>query len=345
MLGASAIALVAIPVPSSATSQAASAEVPPPTLQGGRAGILLAGDEAVREARAAGADELVATLTLRSGTVVTVGADVWDPRGADRLAKAALGELASALRETPTAIPLAASNSFAVSADASRSRSDSAELTQLAESSTPLTFTEIRASAEFVASTEQLDADLLSATEPEISPQAAGDPKWWPEVFQAMSYTNSNGRVGKLAFYWSSAARNQLASYARSTFEPDFITYNYDRKYYFAKNITSWSTTMPNGYKDTNARDDENERVYTIGTSNAKNLKSGQTYQTVFITNAGNATTDKGKIVAQRGQHLVGCTSTWCIFAKGYARYFKNWGMTIPRASSWQSSGASFEQG
>ena len=300
--------------------------------------IRLAGRSAEDAARRMKADELVAELTLPSGTKVTVGASVLERESADELAKEALAELAGSMTKSDTN-PSKASlmSSDGAIDDAARRNSDVSALNAIVNSDTQIYFTEARDNSALKSARETSLLAESRASAPSAAAAVSG--KWWPEVVQAQSYENSNGRVGKLAFYWSAAAKNVLVAHSsRATFEPDFVTYNYDGKHYFDTSIKSWSTTMPAGYKDSKDFDSTNELVYTIGTSDANAIKSGVTYQTVFITGKGNASSDKAKVVAQLGTHLPGCTNPkTCIFADASRKYFDGWKMTIPKGT-WQSS-------
>lgn len=127
-------------------------------------------------------------------------------------------------------------------------------------------------------------------------------------------------------------------SQPRVTFEPDFVTYNYDNRQYFGNSISSWSTTMPGGYKDSKLFDDNKELVYTVGSHEAQEILSGVTYQMVFITAAGNYSADTAKVVAQIGTHLPGCwLPQTCIFADASRIFFNGWTLPVPKGT-WTSS-------
>lgn len=148
---------------------------------------------------------------------------------------------------------------------------------------------------------------------------------WRPNYVKmiALSSTTSGQRYGRLRFEWTSSSRlNNLKSCPGVTFEPDFVTNNYDGKYYFSKTIKSWSSNLPSSYWDTSFADGGQERVYTVGTSDARRLVANREYTTYFRATNGNSKQDSMKVVAQRGVRIPSvCHSTWCIFARDSQRY------------------------
>lgn len=167
------------------------------------------------------------------------------------------------------------------------------------------------------------------------SPQAAlagtCGSSYWPATFKVYAEPSTSGtRYGRLYFTWSSTNLANLKACDAVTFEPDFVTYNYDDKHYYSSDITSWSSTMPSAYQDTNAFDSDDERVYTVGTSDASKLVASTRYTTFFRSPAGNASADTMKVVAQKGYRFPSiCYSTWCIFADASKRF--------PGGSVWKS--------
>lgn len=138
-----------------------------------------------------------------------------------------------------------------------------------------------------------------------------------PQLVSDYSYGDSIGRYNTLRFRWSSTNLSNLKTSGSGTFEPDFVTYNYDGLHYFGDSIISWSSTMPNAYLDTSILDDPNERVYTIGTQTVSSLIANTTYSTFFRAGFGNSSSDTAKVVWQRGTYLWGCPfgPALCIFA------------------------------
>ena len=297
------------------------------------------------DARSVGADELIAEIQLSSGTTIAIGASIDEPTSADELARNMLLDFVDSLSDPSVirASPSVPTKTQTIAADEARKDADRAELESLLASGEPIPFTEARNSEEYVEEIRTASPPIEQENKAsQVTPYSSVGKKWWPEVFQSSSYTASNGRTGKLAFYWSAAAKNNLVAHSpRATFEPDFVTYNYDQKHFFDKTIVAWSSSLPGAYKDTQFLDSSTERVYTIGSSNANAIKSGVSYQTLFRTNLGNSSVDKGKVVAQLGTHIPGCTSTWCISANESRCFFHSpmWSMPIP-SGNWTSTTA-----
>ena len=157
---------------------------------------------------------------------------------------------------------------------------------------------------------------------------------WWPNYVIGHSGASSvdGMRYGTVRFAWTTNSRmTNLHCYDDVTFEPDFKTYNYDDKHYFKKTIESWSSNMPDDYKDTQFADGDDEYVFTVGTSRASKLDADKEYRTYFRTEKGNASSDDGAIYLQRGNRTPSsCDSTWCIFAKGTKKYIAAWTLPIP---------------
>lgn len=157
---------------------------------------------------------------------------------------------------------------------------------------------------------------------------------WWPNYVEASGGASSVAgmRYGQTKFQWSTNSRlTALKCYDDITFEPDFTTYNYDDKAYYANSIESWSTTMPNGYKDTKFMDGGDELTFTVGTSDARKLSADKEYKTYFRTKRGNSSSDKAKVFLQRGNRTPSvCHSTWCIFAKATNQYVPAWVLSLP---------------
>lgn len=159
---------------------------------------------------------------------------------------------------------------------------------------------------------------------------ACGD--WWPTL--GTVYTgavSANSRYGTMYFNFSAKALKALKCTGSSTFEPDFVTYNYDKKAYFTNNITSWSTSMPNAYLDTDFLDPSGENVITIGSHDNSTFQSGYGYYTSWKTTAGNHTSDTGKVVWQRGHYILLCplAPAFCINPDD-SKIVQAWNILIP---------------
>lgn len=157
---------------------------------------------------------------------------------------------------------------------------------------------------------------------------------WWPNYVIGNSGASSVAgmRFGTVRFAWTTNSRmTNLHCYEDVTFEPDFKTYNYDDRHYFRKTIEAWSTSMPDGYKDTQFLDGDNEYIFTIGTSRAGKLDPDKEYRTYFRTEKGNTSSDDGAIYLQRGNRTPSyCDSTWCIFSRETKKYVAVWTLPIP---------------
>lgn len=185
------------------------------------------------------------------------------------------------------------------------------------------------------------DLDAQKAAKKQLNASASAVPAndslcdgyWWPNRMTAKAGKSSvaNRRYGQLEFHWSFERMNSLRCFEDVTFEPDYVTYNYDDKHYFTSDVTAWSTTMPRGYLDTAFGDSDDERVYTVGTWDAKQLVDNTIYKTYFRTAYGNSSTDTAKVNAQRGNRTPSiCHSTWCIFARQTIRIPSSGWFAIP---------------
>lgn len=177
---------------------------------------------------------------------------------------------------------------------------------------------------------ELADAPAVSG---EVSTSAATScGRWYPFYSSSSSASSaSGGRYNSLNFQWTSSSLSALRCTGSSTFEPDFVTYNYDGRYYFSQTMLAWSTTMPNGYWDTNAFDGSSERVYTVGSSNTATLAASTNYNVYFRMSNGNYSSDTAKIVWQRGHYTWGCPygPAWCIYADESVIQYA-WNITLP---------------
>ena len=179
---------------------------------------------------------------------------------------------------------------------------------------------------EFVVASVDQESQSASAQS-----SCTGD--WWPTSIsiQAQPSSVAGHRYADLKFSWSTSRLNNLKCFGNVTFEPDFVTYNYDDKHYYGSSIAAWLTTMPYGYKDTPFSDSSDERVYTIGSADATALASNTTYRVYFRTVNGNTVKDTAKINFQRGHRFPSwCYSTWCIFADDTERVPASGWFSIP---------------
>ncbi|HEY6932290.1 MAG TPA: hypothetical protein VI452_02740 [Marmoricola sp.] len=161
---------------------------------------------------------------------------------------------------------------------------------------------------------------------------------WSPTEVRESSGESSvvNHRYGSTKFYWGATRMGNLKCYDDVTFEPDFVTYNYDDKHYYDKGITAWASNMPDPYKDTQFSDSGDERVYTVGESHADRLVKDTWYRAYFRTEHGNTGSDTAKLNLQRGNRTPSiCDSTWCIFAKATNRVPDSGWFDIPSDRGW----------
>lgn len=133
----------------------------------------------------------------------------------------------------------------------------------------------------------------------------------------------SGQRYAFVYFAWTTSSRlANLKACPNVTFEPDLVTYNYDRKHYLSDNTQAWSTNMPNGYLDTAFGDSADELTWTVGTSDAAKLAANTQYRTYVRTTNGNASSDTSKVNAQKGVRIPSwCYSTWCVNSRQTVRY------------------------
>lgn len=161
------------------------------------------------------------------------------------------------------------------------------------------------------------ETEGAAETAPLESTAAASCGRWHPTLHWISSGSSaSGGRFHSFDFFFTSA---QLAAFKCTgswTFEPDFVTNNYDGRHYFGQSMQSWAATMPNAYWDTNAFDGSSERVYTVGSQNIDKFTTAM-YNIYVRMDNGNWSSDTAKMVWQRGVYSPGCLlgPAWCIFA------------------------------
>jgi hypothetical protein len=155
--------------------------------------------------------------------------------------------------------------------------------------------------------------------------------RWHPYLSNTISGASSaGGHFISIDFFHTSATIAALKCTGSSTFEPDFVTYNYDSRQYLGNTMKSWSSNMPNSYWDTNALDGSSEKVYTVGSSNIATMSTPM-YNVYIRMDNGNASYDSAKMVWQRGYYAWGCPSgpAWCIFAHESVIQYA-WNIALP---------------
>lgn len=95
------------------------------------------------------------------------------------------------------------------------------------------------------------------------------------------------------------------------------VTYEHETQVYnnnFADYGNYWSTSMPNGYKDTQFFD--NIDNFTVGCNDATDLAEDELYYTYITLTGGSASTATVRIKGQKDYRTPSfCYWTWCIFA------------------------------
>jgi hypothetical protein len=142
---------------------------------------------------------------------------------------------------------------------------------------------------------------------------------WTPNFINSLSGPHAvSGRTERITFRWTPTALAALKCTSSTTFEPDFVTYNYDGLSYLGDTFMSTVSNLPDPYLDTRIFDNPQEHVYTIGTPSNSKLVANFTYSNYMHLNNGNAASDTAKIVWQRGHNTGACLPalvTFCVFA------------------------------
>lgn len=175
--------------------------------------------------------------------------------------------------------------------------------------------------------------------EPQTVRQEACGVIFGPSYISVASNISVSGqRYGKQNMKWDSTHMASLKcrkdSPARGydlTYEPDFITNNYDGKRYFSDTYKAWSSNFPNAYLDTKIDDGPNEKVFTVGTHSANDLVTNTLYNTYFRVLNGNWSSDTGKIQGQWGRHVPWYEwSTYTVFSQATERIMDAWVVPLP---------------
>ena len=190
-----------------------------------------------------------------------------------------------------------------------------------------VSISEVYEGAAMTAGVSSMQASSVSPRVPAEN-AVAGVSDWAPNWFnmQALEHSN-NHRGGWLQYAWDNARMAALkgSSGSNVTFEPDYVTYNYDDRHYFdngSSAIENWTSNLPCAYRDTSFMDGDNELVYTIGCHDAQLLSPNTKYFSYFVTDPGNTTVDMMKVLAQKGRRIPSfCHSEWCIHADDRERY------------------------
>ncbi len=121
-------------------------------------------------------------------------------------------------------------------------------------------------------------------------------------------------------------------------------TYDYrDRKSYLSTNINRFTSNFKYYYLDTQAFDNPDAKIYTIGFYNLKRLKVNASYSTYIYTTPGKANDDLVVLTTQRlhipwwRDPFCGCQeekNPWCYFGKESEIIFDDW-KRVPGTYDW----------
>ena len=162
---------------------------------------------------------------------------------------------------------------------------------------------------------------------------------WWPvdgSITTAYSSVQPE-RYVRQRLWWSQASVasiDQTCSWL-STYEAESVFNNYDDLTFFSDDVTSWSSNLPDAYKDVTAFDNNNELQLTLGTPDLPDVAASTWYSTYMRTEPGNWNVDRAKVQGQLGHHIAGCESPWCVFADETRRLISPWLHIVPGVSYW----------
>ncbi|MGH3024096.1 MAG: right-handed parallel beta-helix repeat-containing protein [Gaiellaceae bacterium] len=189
-----------------------------------------------------------------------------------------------------------------------------------------------------------LETEVTLFTNPEL--YACMTTPWTPTegtIRTGVSFNYPSQRSIYQTFGWDEGHLLYLKTCgSEATFEPDSVFDNYDGYHYFGAQL-GYGTNLPRGYIDSNAFDEASEPVYTVGTADVQALGSLPAYRyfTLVRTAAGNASTDRGKLLAQLGGRFpAACYNpSSCIFAVDTEFLIGSsvdpWQLTVPGFTSW----------
>jgi len=168
-------------------------------------------------------------------------------------------------------------------------------------------------------STTVSEADSASASSTRAS-------NWLPTSGSASAWPSQNvsdATYLEVRYEWESASDlSTLTNDSDSTLEADLVFYNYDNGalatgWYTGGNYT-YNTNQPRAYQDTQAFDNDDEPVFTIGCSDASALEAETEYYWIAYGNETGSAGCKAKLSFQRGNRLIDSLyeATWNIFAE-----------------------------
>lgn len=183
-----------------------------------------------------------------------------------------------------------------------------------------------------------IEADIVESIQPVASQNTAVREKtsvsvasvnagnWLPTSGSAGAWPSQNvsdATYLEVRYEWESASDlSALTNDSDSTLEADLVFYNYDNEalatgWYTGGNYT-YNTNQPRAYRDTQAFDNDDEPVFTIGCSDASALKAGTEYYWSAYGNETGSDGCKAKLSFQRGNRFIDSVyeETWNIFAE-----------------------------
>jgi len=184
-------------------------------------------------------------------------------------------------------------------------------------------------------------SSFASGASPNAAPAALQKPEcgyWHPSLdrFYASNRPYSKApaslsRYVSIEFTFDAKHLKAFRCTGSHTFEPDIVTDNRDGKRYLGLSIKAWSTNMPNPYLDTKLSDSDDQPVYTVGQMSYATLVAGKQYSVTIQTGRGNATSDKAKIVWQRGKKLYPGPYDLSVFSDE-SKIVQPWKLKLPGA-------------
>ncbi len=146
---------------------------------------------------------------------------------------------------------------------------------------------------------------------------------WLPSSGHAGAWNSQNvldATYMEVWYRWNTAAElSTLTNDDDSTLEADLVFYNYDGSAistaWYDGNYT-YTTNQPRPYQDTQAFDDEDEAVFSIGCSDASSLSAGVDYYWAAYGNQTGSSGCKAKVNFQRGHRILNSLyeETWNIY-------------------------------
>ncbi|MDR3207226.1 MAG: hypothetical protein LBT60_02740 [Oscillospiraceae bacterium] len=155
-----------------------------------------------------------------------------------------------------------------------------------------------------------------------------------PAAGTVYTYQSGDHRYAQLTAMWNSAGIAEFNA-TNDTYEHELIFYNYDNNAY-ATFCSSFTSSLPNAYADTQFLDSNNEYNIAVGTTNAHNIMSGNNYTIKLTLNVTNSSSSRYKVQGQEGYYVV-YPSTLTTFAETTSKIapFAT-GFTAPETRSWR---------